>query len=90
MGASDEVSAIFRVSMLLMVVPDDMRGRLQGVFMAVVTGGPRIGDIYAGVLAGLIVLWFPPVLGGVLIALSVSLVLRMTPSLRDYRADVPV
>lgn len=88
MGASDEVSAIFRVSMLLMVVPDDMRGRLQGVFMAVVTGGPRIGDIYAGVVAGLLVLWCPPVLGGVLIVALVAVVMRMTPSLREYRAHV--
>lgn len=87
MGASDEISAIFRVSMLLMVVPDDMRGRLQGVFMAVVTGGPRIGDIYAGVLAGLIVVWCPPVLGGVLIVALVAVVMRLTPSLRDYRAQ---
>jgi MFS family permease len=86
MGASDEVSAIFRVSMLLMVVPDDMRGRLQGVFMAVVTGGPRIGDIYAGLLAGLVVVWFPPVLGGVLIVVLVAVVMRLTPSLREYRA----
>lgn len=88
MGASDEISAIFRVSMLLMVVPDDMRGRLQGVFMAVVTGGPRIGDIYAGVLAGLIVVWCPPVLGGVLIVVLVAVVMRLTPSLREYRAQV--
>lgn len=90
MGASDEVSAIFRVSMLLVVVPDEMRGRLQGVFMAVVTGGPRIGDIYAGLLAGMIVLWCPPVLGGVLIVASVALVMRMTPSLQAYRAEVSV
>lgn len=88
MGASDEVSAIFRVTMLLMVVPDDMRGRLQGVFMAVVTGGPRIGDIYAGVVAGLIVVWCPPVLGGVLIVTLVAVVVRMTPALREYRDSV--
>lgn len=87
MGASDEVSAIFRTSMLLTVVPDDMRGRLQGVFFAVVTSGPRIGDLYAGVLAGLTVLWFPPLLGGVLITLVVAILLRLTPSLRDFRKD---
>ena len=31
--------------------PDVMRGRLQGVFTVVVTGGPRLGDLYIGVLA---------------------------------------
>jgi len=84
MGATDEVSAIFRSSMLLTVVPDEMRGRLQGLFFAVVTGGPRLGDIYAGVIAGLTVLWFPPLLGGVLIILLVGLTLRLTPALRGY------
>lgn len=87
MGATDEVSAIFRTAMLLTTVPDEMRGRLQGVFFAVVTGGPRLGDIYAGVVAGLVVLWFPPALGGVLIFLGVALTLRLTPSLRNYRVD---
>lgn len=84
MGAADEVSAIFRSSMMLTIVPDDMRGRLQGVFFAVVTGGPRLGDIYAGFLAGLTVLWFPPLLGGILIAVIVALTLRLTPALKNY------
>jgi MFS family permease len=85
MGATDEVSAIFRSSMMLTIVPDEMRGRLQGVFFAIVTGGPRLGDIYAGFLAGLTVLWFPPILGGILVALIVAITLRMTPALRNYR-----
>jgi hypothetical protein len=28
--------------------PDEMRGRLQGVFIVVVAGGPRLGDLRAG------------------------------------------
>ncbi|MGO2112246.1 MAG: MFS transporter, partial [Pseudoclavibacter sp.] len=44
-GAADEVSAIFRATMLLTAVPDEMRGRTQGLFMAVVAGGPRLGDL---------------------------------------------
>lgn len=57
-GAADEISAIFRTTMLLTAAPDDMRGRLQGVFMVVVAGGPRVGDVYAGVAATLVALWF--------------------------------
>ena len=83
-GATDEVSAIFRSSMMLTIVPDEMRGRLQGVFFAIVTGGPRLGDIYAGFLAGLTVLWFPPILGGILIAVIVATTLRVTPALKNY------
>ena len=31
--------------------PDGMRGRLMGVQMAVVAGGPRLGDLEAGAVA---------------------------------------
>ena len=31
--------------------PDEMRGRMQGVFMVVVAGGPRLGDLRAGAMA---------------------------------------
>jgi MFS family permease len=83
-GASDEVSAIFRSSMLLTVVPDDMRGRLQGIFFAVVHGGPRLGDLYAGIAAGLVALWFPPLFGGIVIIVAMFVILRFARELRNY------
>jgi MFS family permease len=83
-GASDEVSAIFRTSMLLTVVPDDMRGRLQGIFFAVVHGGPRMGDLYAGLAAGLVALWFPPLFGGIVIVVAMFTILRFSRELRTY------
>lgn len=86
MGASDEVSAIFRTSMLLSIAPDNMRGRLQGVFMAVVGGGPRIGDIYAGLMTGFIALWAGPVFGGIAIAVVMVILVRLTPSFRNFVA----
>jgi MFS family permease len=89
MGASDEISAIFRGTMLLMAAPDGMRGRLQGVFTIVVTGGPRIGDVYIGVFATAVALWFPPVLGGILIIALIAVLVRMQGSFRDYDARKP-
>jgi MFS family permease len=83
-GASDEVSAIFRTSMLLTIVPDDMRGRLQGIFFAVVHGGPRMGDLYAGLAAGLVALWFPPLFGGIVIVIAMFTILRFSIELRTY------
>ena len=53
-----------------------MRGRLQGVFIVVVTGGPRVGDLYAGVLAATGLLFLPPLAGGVVIVLLVALLVR--------------
>ncbi|HEY4224550.1 MAG TPA: MFS transporter [Pseudolysinimonas sp.] len=88
-GAADEVSAIFRSTMMLTAAPDGMRGRLGGIFTAVVTGGPRIGDLYMGILATLVALWFPPVLGGLLIIGAVGLVLRLQKGFREYDAANP-
>ena len=66
-GGSDQVSAVFRSTMLQAAAPDNMRGRVQGVFIVVVTGGPRLGDAYVGLVAATTLLWLPSVLGGVLI-----------------------
>jgi MFS family permease len=89
MGASDEISAIFRGTMLLMASPDGMRGRLQGIFVVVVTGGPRIGDLYVGVLATAVALWFPPALGGILIIGLIAVLVRVQGSFRAYDARQP-
>lgn len=50
-GAADLVSAVFRQTILQTYAPDEMRGRMQGVFIAVVAGGPRLGDVRAGATA---------------------------------------
>lgn len=47
-GAADMFSAVLRSTMLQEAADDDMRGRLQGVFIVVVVGGPRIADILHG------------------------------------------
>ena len=47
-GAADLVSAVYRQTILQTYAPDEMRGRMQGVFIAVVAGGPRLGDVRAG------------------------------------------
>jgi hypothetical protein len=86
-GATDEISAIFRVSMLQTVVPDELRGRIGGLFLAVVGGGPRLGDVFAGVMATLIGLWAGPVFGGIAIVLAMFVLLRLTPKFRDFVSD---
>lgn len=91
MGASDEISAIFRSTMLIVATPDEMRGRLQGVFMVVVAGGPRIGDLYAGLPTALIALWAPALFGGILIVVLVVVVTRVQRTFLEYddRAPTP-
>jgi hypothetical protein len=75
-GAADNVSAIFRATILQAAAPDDVRGRLQGVYIVVVTGGPRIGDFFVGVVASLGLLWLPPTAGGVLVIVLVAWLVR--------------
>lgn len=89
-GATDNVSAIYRSTMMQSSVPDAIRGRLQGIYVIVVTGGPRLGALYAGTLATLVSLWFPPLLGGLLIIALVSLLVRARRSFLDYDAENPV
>ena len=50
-GAADLVSSVYRQTLLQTYAPDQMRGRMQGVFIAVVAGGPRLGDVRAGATA---------------------------------------
>nr|WP_228508981.1 MFS transporter [Herbiconiux sp. VKM Ac-1786] len=88
-GVSDEISAIFRSTMLQTAVPDNMRGRLQGVFTVVVTGGPRIGDLYVGALSVVAALWLPPLVGGLAIVVAAGVILRVVPSFRGYDAHDP-
>ena len=89
-GGSDQVSAVFRSTMLQAAAPDNMRGRVQGVFIVVVTGGPRIGDAYVGLVAATALLWLPSLLGGVLIIALVYLLVRYYRSFHDYDALNPV
>ena len=89
-GASDEVSAIFRSTMMLTAAPDEMRGRMQGIFTVVVTGGPRIGDLITGTVATLIGLWAAPLFGGVVIMCLIWILMRTSPGFRAYDARNPM
>jgi MFS family permease len=64
-GAADLVSAVYRQTILQTYAPDEMRGRMQGVFIAVVAGGPRLGDVRAGATASFTSVEFSWVAGGV-------------------------
>ncbi len=90
-GAADNVSAVFRTTILQAATPDEYRGRLQGVFTVVVAGGPRLGDVEAGTVAAIGGEMFSVVSGGVLcIAGALGLVAKDRSFLRyDARHPVP-
>ncbi len=86
-GAADMVSAVLRSSMLQIAAPDQMRGRMQGVFLVVVAGGPRLGDLRAGAVAAGFGVTAAMVSGGVLIVVSMVLVAVLVPSFWLFRAS---
>jgi MFS family permease len=88
-GFADNVSSIFRQTILQSSVPDAMRGRLQGIFTVVVTGGPRIGDLFVGTVAAIGALWLPPLLGGVAIIVIIATLVRLQSSFRRYDSRYP-
>ncbi len=89
-GAADNVSAIFRMTILQSATPDEYRGRLQGVHTVVVAGGPRLGDVEAGVVASLGGEAFSVITGGLAcVGLSVGLAAKFRGFLR-YDAQHPV
>jgi MFS family permease len=89
-GAADNVAGIFRTTMMQSATPDEMRGRLQGLFTLVLTAGPRLGDVYAGFLAAALALWWPPLLGAALILTVVAICYRTRESFRHYDALDPI
>ena len=88
-GAADLVSAVYRQSILQVFAPDQLRGRLQGVFTVVVAGGPRLGDLRAGGTAtftGPTASW----VGGGFVAAGLAVVVALAfPALLRYRPPAP-
>jgi MFS family permease len=89
-GAADMVSAIFRNTILQVATPDALRGRLQGVFIVVVTGGPRLGDFEAGSVGSAFGSQVSVVTGGVACMVGVAALAAAYPSFARYDARDPV
>ncbi|MBY6567287.1 MFS transporter, partial [Rhodococcus sp. BP-154] len=84
-GGADMISAAFRSTMLQQVATDDMRGRLQGVFIVVVAGGPRIGDVLHGASAAMVGTAAAAAGGGVLVVVGVVIAAVALPAFIRYR-----
>ncbi len=84
-GCADMVSAVFRTTILQTATPDALRGRLQGVFVVVVAGGPRLGDMESGAVASVFGERVSIVSGGLLCILGVVVLAAIFPSFVRYR-----
>jgi ENTS family enterobactin (siderophore) exporter len=88
-GAADAVSAVFRTTILQSATPDAMRGRLQGVFLVVVAGGPRLGDLVLGSGGDAVGEGQAALLGGLACVVVVVLLARWQPRFARYDARSP-
>jgi MFS family permease len=86
-GAADVVSAVFRNTILQLSVPDAFRGRLSGVHIAVVAGGPRLGDAEAGAVAALTTPQISVISGGIACIAGALVIARLVPEFLRYDAQ---
>lgn len=84
-GAADMASAAFRTSMLQAAADDSVRGRLQGIFIVVVAGGPRIADVAHGATAAATGAAVAAAGGGVLVVVLTVLAALAVPAFVRYR-----
>jgi MFS family permease len=83
-GAADMISGIFRSTIAAAVTPDELRGRVSGVEIAVYAGGPVLGDVEAGVVGGLISVPFAIVSGGLACIAAAAGFALFVPRLAHY------
>jgi MFS family permease len=85
-GAADMVSAVYRTAILQSDATDEMRGRMQGVFIVVVAGGPRIADVVHGWSAAAVGTAATAAVGGVLVIVLTVVAVACLPAFWRYRA----
>jgi MFS family permease len=85
-GAADNISAVFRSTIMLTATPEGMRGRLTGIEFAQVASGPTLGNMEAGIVASLTSLRFSIVSGGIMCVAGTLLTCLAFPALLRYDA----
>jgi MFS family permease len=84
-GGADVISAVFRATIQQLTVPDDLRGRLAALNIFVVAGGPRLGDVEAGVVASIFSPQISVVSGGLLCIGGVAVIAATVPRFARWR-----
>ena len=86
-GWADVVSAVLRNTILQTTIPDRFRSRLSSIQMAVVQGGPRLGDMESGTVATLTSIEFSVVSGGLTCVIGAGLIALLMPVFRRHDAE---
>jgi MFS family permease len=86
-GAGDGLSSIIRNIIRQLTTPDHIRGRMVGINMMFYMGGPRLGEIEAGLVAGLVGAPLSVIIGGIGTLIVVAIMASSIPALRSYKDE---
>jgi MFS family permease len=95
-GWADVISAVVRNTILQTSIPERFRSRMSSIQMAVVQGGPRLGDLESGAVATATSLEFAVVSGGLACIAGAAIIGALMPVFRHHVAvqgdvdDIPV
>ena len=93
-GWADVISAVLRNTILQSSIPERFRSRMSSIQMAVVQGGPRLGDMESGAVATLTSIEFSVVSGGLACIIGAGVIGALLPVFRHHVAgeidDVPI
>ncbi|UGY04096.1 MFS transporter [Bradyrhizobium quebecense] len=83
LGAADTISVVIRFSLVQLVTPDEMRGRVGAVNFLFINASNQLGQFESGVTAALLGAVPSAVLGGVATVAVALLWMKLFPTLRD-------
>ena len=89
-GMADMISEILRNTLLQIYAPDELRGRLSGLYLAQVSTAPALGNTEAGIVAQLFSVTTSVVSGGLACVAGALLLGALIPALRNATLDGPV
>jgi MFS family permease len=86
-GAADMLSAVFRNTIIQVNTEEAFRGRVNSLYVMVITGGPRLGDLETGAVATLVSVPFAVVSGGLACLVGLGVLALLVPALGRYRHE---
>jgi MFS family permease len=85
-GWADVISAVVRNTILQTSIPERFRSRMSSIQMAVVQGGPRLGDLESGAVATATSVEFAVVSGGLACIAGAAIIGALMPVFRHHVA----
>jgi MFS family permease len=85
-GWADLVSVVFRKTIWNTVIPDEMRGRLNGIAWANVRGGLLLGNVEAGAVAAVTTTTISVLTGGLACIIGAGVLAALLPGFVRYDA----